>query len=109
MIPLTIAVHANEDLAEAPAAGGRPSLFTPAGLKGLEASRAKMSSLRMAIIALGCGAVFGSAAGTYIAFTAAPLGQVMATLAPSPAKATRIDARTAPVSAIMAVWSRAAP
>jgi hypothetical protein len=68
-----------------------------------------MSSLRMAIIALACGAVFGLAVGTYLAFTAEPLGQVVGALAPSPAKAARVEARATPVSLLLAVWTKPAP
>jgi hypothetical protein len=68
-----------------------------------------MSNLRMAIIALGCGALFGSAAGAYVAFTAAPLGEVVAAFAPAPPKAVRVGAREAPILAVMSVWAKPAP
>ncbi|HXQ48125.1 MAG TPA: hypothetical protein VN806_16025 [Caulobacteraceae bacterium] len=84
-------------------------MLAPGGLQGLDASHAKMSNLRMAIVALGCGAIFGSAAGAYVAFTAAPLGEVVAGFAPAPAKALRIGAREAPVFAVMSVWVKPAP
>jgi hypothetical protein len=100
--PLTIAVHSDDTR-------GELSLLAPGGLQGLEASRAKMSNLRMALVALGCGALFGSAAGVYVAFTAAPLGEVVAAFAPAPAKAVRIGAHEAPVFAALSVWTKPAP
>ena len=113
---MTIAVSSTEgSLASFPcqdfidAAYGGRSLLAPGGLQGLEASHAKMSNLRMAIIALGCGALFGSAAGVYVAFTAAPLGEVIASFAPAPAKAVHVGARAAPVFAVMSVWTKPAP
>jgi hypothetical protein len=78
------------------------------GSQALEDARAKMSNLRMAVIALGCGALFGSTAGVYVALTAAPLGQVIAALTPSPARALHV-ARAAPVLAFMSVWTKPTP